>query len=518
MSNRRNGGIIGPQNRTSYNSASGVWHLDDAQESSGAKNWPGGPSAYTITYLSVAGGGGGGYNAAGGGGAGGFLTGSIIAAPGSTYTITVGSGGSGSSQTGNNSSSGSIGSNSAITNSATTITAVGGGGGAAFNTNSSTSGGSGGGGSPTYTGASGTYPQGNYGGNGAPYGNFYIGGGGGGAGTVGGNGTTTPGVGGDGLASNITGTSIYYAGGGGGSGDTRTTTGSVVFNGSNYLSVSGSTPFAFGTGNFTIEVWVNTSSLSVQRVISSSATTADLLLVNSGSNLYVNWFDGSDHTTGTNYITLGAWNHIAVSRFGTSLQIFINGVSAATFTNSTNLNTSISAYAIATYGNGPLQYFTGSMSNLRMIKGTALYTSNFTPSTTPLQAISGTSLLTCVGGSFFDGSSNNLPVTSSGSPTNSTTSPFTSNTSNISGASGGLGGGGTGGGFNGNATAGSVNLGGGGGGGAYLGNVAANGGSGVVILSIPSSLYTGTITGSPTVTTSGSNTILKYTGNGTYVA
>jgi hypothetical protein len=37
-------------------------------------------------------------------------------------------------------------------------------------------------------------------------------------------------------------------------------------------------------------------------------------------------------------------------------------------------------------------------------------------------------------------------------------------------------------------------------------------------LSIPTANYTGTTTGSPTITTSGSNTILKFTGNGTYTA
>jgi hypothetical protein len=45
-----------------------------------------------------------------------------------------------------------------------------------------------------------------------------------------------------------------------------------------------------------------------------------------------------------------------------------------------------------------------------------------------------------------------------------------------------------------------------------------DGANGVVIISIPSALYTGTVTGSPTVTTSGSSTIIKFTANGTYVA
>jgi hypothetical protein len=69
------------------------------------------------------------------------------------------------------------------------------------------------------------------------------------------------------------------------------------------------------------------------------------------------------------------------------------------------------------------------------------------------------------------------------------------------------------------AVAGTANLGGGGGGGAVGGtSAAAAGGSGVVILSVPTSKYSSTTTGSPTVTTSGSNTILKFTGSGSYTA
>jgi len=88
--------------------------------------------------------------------------------------------------------------------------------------------------------------------------------------------------------------------------------------------------------------------------------------------------------------------------------------------------------------------------------------------------------------------------------------------------SGGVKTGGTGGGGNGGATANAVagtnNLGGGGGGGsaqAPSGRSAA-GGKGVVILSLPTANYSSTITGSPTVTTSGSNTILQFNGSGSY--
>ena len=78
---------------------------------------------------------------------------------------------------------------------------------------------------------------------------------------------------------------------------------------------------------------------------------------------------------------------------------------------------------------------------------------------------------------------------------------------------GGLGGGGASG-YGG--ASGTARTGGGGGGGS--GSIGGNGGSGVIFLSMPTIYYTGTTTGSPTITVSGSNTILQYNGSGTYVA
>jgi hypothetical protein len=94
------------------------------------------------------------------------------------------------------------------------------------------------------------------------------------------------------------------------------------------------------------------------------------------------------------------------------------------------------------------------------------------------------------------------------------------------GTEGGTAGTGSNGGGNGtnNNTAGSAgtaNTGGGGGAGGYSsgnGGNGGNGGKGVVILSMPTASYSATSTGSPTVTTSGSNTILQFTGTGSYTA
>jgi hypothetical protein len=47
---------------------------------------------------------------------------------------------------------------------------------------------------------------------------------------------------------------------------------------------------------------------------------------------------------------------------------------------------------------------------------------------------------------------------------------------------------------------------------------AGAGGSGIVILSVPTINYSGLVTGSPTIATSGSNTIISFTASGTYTA
>ena len=93
---------------------------------------------------------------------------------------------------------------------------------------------------------------------------------------------------------------------------------------------------------------------------------------------------------------------------------------------------------------------------------------------------------------------------------------------NTPGGPGGSGGGGSGG-SDGLGSPGSTNLGGGGGGSGNAGNNwgpsgGGSGGSGVVILRMATSNYSSTTSGSPTVTTSGSDTILKYTGDGSYTA
>jgi hypothetical protein len=160
-----------------------------------------------------------------------------------------------------------------------------------------------------------------------------------------------------------------------------------------------------------------------------------------------------------------------------------------------------------------------------------------TPSTSPSQGNNGgnsstynfTSGAGAGGGGGAGGVGGNATTTVGGAGGAGSASSITG--SSVTRASGGGGGctttGGTapaGGGGNGGSAGGSnatANT-GGGGGGAGAGpsgtDVGGNGGKGVVILSVPTAKYSATTTGSPTVTTSGSNTIMQFNGSGSYTA
>lgn len=130
------------------------------------------------------------------------------------------------------------------------------------------------------------------------------------------------------------------------------------------------------------------------------------------------------------------------------------------------------------------------------------------------------------GGAGAAGTNHTTGGTQGSAGGNGTASSITGSSVTYAGGGGGGGNGGstsgtggTGGGGN-AGVAGTVNLGGGGGGGTGNPNVftGGSGGKGVVILSVPTASYSGTTTGSPTVTTknAGADTVLKFTGSGTY--
>jgi len=172
-----------------------------------------------------------------------------------------------------------------------------------------------------------------------------------------------------------------------------------------YLSLASNSAFQFGTGDFTVEGWFyqtadNTypTALELGPHVSGNAI---VFLTRYGSNaaIYSNGFYGGTAAA------LNQWNHIAWVRSSGSLKIYVNGVSPAgvAFTNNlTDTSTGIGIGDSVSLISASYDY-SGYMSNMRVVKGTAVYTANFTPPTTPLTAISGTSLLAnFTNGAIFD--------------------------------------------------------------------------------------------------------------------
>jgi hypothetical protein len=176
--------------------------------------------------------------------------------------------------------------------------------------------------------------------------------------------------------------------------------GSVYFDTSgDYLSIPASGVSDFGTGDFTVEMWINPSSLSSYNMLYSvSGANGYLCLIWGatssvfGLNAYngVQLVNSSASTTSINQ-----WTHIAFVRASGTLYFYINGVASGSGGFSSAFGSSSGTISIgynpAYAGSG--YYTNASISNLRVVKGTAVYTSSFVPSTSPLVPVGNTSLL-----------------------------------------------------------------------------------------------------------------------------
>jgi hypothetical protein len=181
----------------------------------------------------------------------------------------------------------------------------------------------------------------------------------------------------------------------------------------------------FGTNDFTVEFWVNFSNAAdtvfyIFDGRDSSTPSAWALYRSAGGAL--SWYNGTSNYSASLTDT-NVWTHVAWSRSGTSLRTFINGALTNTFTDTTSYTAVPATSTIGSRFNG-VEYINGYISNFRIVKGTAVYTSAFTPSTTPLTAIANTSLLTCQSNRFIDNSTNNLTITRNGDVSVQRFSPF----------------------------------------------------------------------------------------------
>ena len=210
---------------------------------------------------------------------------------------------------------------------------------------------------------------------------------------------------------------------------TAATARSVDFDGSSdYLSIASTSDFNFGTGDFTIEFWANYDDASGSNYIldfrtdgsNTGTTNQPLMYYTSSTGTLSYWLNGSARITGDK-AAKGTWNHYAIVRNSGTTTLYMNGISQGTYSDSTNYPDSPLTIARRQSGG---QLFNGKISNLRIVKGTAVYTSSFRPPTEPLTNITNTKLLCCNNSSTTGSTVTPGTITASGSPTASSDSPF----------------------------------------------------------------------------------------------
>ena len=158
-------------------------------------------------------------------------------------------------------------------------------------------------------------------------------------------------------------------------------TASGSFDGSgDYIASPSSSDFSFGTGDWTVDCWVNFNSVSSINTIVSSPSSG-------GDNKFVIWQDGysnqiTAYVGGTSTAAYwipqtNRWYHIEVSRESTTVRIFIDGAQVASATRSANLD--FSQVYIGKYGGSSSYMMNGYIDEVRISKGIARHNSNFSP-------------------------------------------------------------------------------------------------------------------------------------------
>jgi len=198
---------------------------------------------------------------------------------------------------------------------------------------------------------------------------------------------------------------------------------SNYFDGNDHLNTAA---VVFGTNNFTIELWVmfdDASATQNPMIVLGNDGYNDWQLDTASSKIRFQHTSGS--FSGATTLQDNTWYHVAVVREGTGTnetKIYLNGVVDATSTVSENFDGTGDIKIGRNRGNS--YYLSGYISNVRLVNGTAVYTSGYTAPTSPLTAITNTALLTCQSNRFVDNSTNNSAITVNGIPEVTPFSPF----------------------------------------------------------------------------------------------
>ena len=158
---------------------------------------------------------------------------------------------------------------------------------------------------------------------------------------------------------------------------------SALFDGvGDYLTIASHADFAMGSGDFTWEAQVYVTGGSDYRQIFStrasngSSSSAGSLAINPSGGL--TWYTSGFIVNYTTSIGTNQWVHVAVSRTGTTLRVFADGVQVGSATNSDNLTAQVFSVGANNDGSEP---FTGYIDEVRVTKGVGRYTGAFTPPT-----------------------------------------------------------------------------------------------------------------------------------------
>jgi hypothetical protein len=150
----------------------------------------------------------------------------------------------------------------------------------------------------------------------------------------------------------------------------------------------------FQTNSFTIETWAfANNTLAGLRAIAGNWRNEQLLLSQDGINLNFSWFpfSAAGSLLTASGIVANQWQHLAVTKEGSSFRLFINGSLVSSATNTQPIPQSTTNFLIGDFpnfaGSPAGSNYNGYLDDFRITLGVARYTSNFTPPTAPFPDI-----------------------------------------------------------------------------------------------------------------------------------
>ena len=201
------------------------------------------------------------------------------------------------------------------------------------------------------------------------------------------------------------------------------------------LTVPTSTDLNLGTGDFTLECFIfvqnpeDNGGIMSKRDNQGGFNNSYRTSYRTGSKKVSFAMSAGSVDILSPVVEKGIWTHIAVVRNSGTLSIYAAGVQGDTATSNTADVGSTWPFTIGSQyqesGASPQFSFIGQISNVRFVKGTAVYSgSSFTPPTGKLTAITNTKLLTCQSNRFIDNSASGHTLTPTGNPAVTAFGPF----------------------------------------------------------------------------------------------